>query len=475
MADSVVIPIDISQLEARPPVEGDSLLLISADKKSVARLNVMVNSDTEPSLVYVVQTTPDTSTDGDKVPTVSSLGTFLSAASGAVRFDELQTAITNEQAAQARSNIKAVGNTDLTAAIQQHNISSSAHANIVAGLATKTELAQKLNITDAADTYATVADLDAVKVTAESAVTPSQMTSAIGTHNSNADAHATKFNTLESNLTAQINQKLSIEQASSTYATLTQLNNLSAQVVALTERVAQLESLQESYPTLDAQGAITVKGINFYDDQLTSPQAFSIGMASNNTLATRKAVYVQGQLPTINGIQYISVASGTGNAGLTHVYGRFEAEGNSNFRTLSVLGELSCAAGITNHNGIYKTPSGTPVQLGAVTLIADGSAHSWMHLNNVGTNDGIRLSGRTIGATGSPVPDMPIWLGCILNMNSHSIINLSQGVNNGDAVNVSQLSSIASGKVNYQELTREEFELLPRPLPEDTLFRVTQS
>lgn len=473
MAGSVVIPIDISQLEARPPVEGDSLLLISADKKSVARLNVMVNSGTEPSLVYVVQTTPDMSTDVDKVPTVGSLGPFLSAASGSVRFDELQTTITDEQAAQARTNIKAIGNAGLAAAIQQHNINSSAHADIVAGLATKTELSQKLNIADAADTYATVAGLDAVKVTADSAVTSSQMTSAIGTHNSNADAHATKFNTLESNLTAQINQKLSIEQASSTYATLAQLNNLSSQVDALTERVAQLENLQESYPALDNQGAITVKGINFYDDQLTSPQAFSIGISNENVLATRKAVYVRGQASNVNGIAFVSAE---GTRGTQTIYGKLNAHSNVTVsRDMEVEGKLTVANSIENTSGIYKTPSGTPVQLGAVTLTADGSAHSWMHLNNAGTNDGIRLSGYTIGTTGSPAPDMPIWLGCILNMNSHSIINLSQGVNNGDAVNVSQISDLASGKVNYQKLTQQEFGLLPRPLPEDTLFRVTQS
>ena len=473
MADSVVIPIDISQLEARPPVEGDSLLLISADKKSVARLNVMVNSETEPSLVYVVQTTPDDSTGGDKVPTVSALSPFLSAASGAVRFDELQTAITNEQAAQARTNIKAVGNADLTAAIQQHNTSSSAHADIVAGLATKTELAQKLNITDASDTYATVADLDAVKATADSAVTSAQMTSAIGTHNSNTDAHASKFNTLESNLTAQINQKLSIEQASSTYATLTQLNNLSSQVSALTQRVAELESLQELYPTLDAQGAITVKGINFYDDQLSSPQAFSIGISNENVLATRKAVYVRAQASNVNGISFISAQ---GTQGTHTIYGQLNANSNVTVsKDMQVQGKLTVNGNIDNTSGIYATPSGTPVQLGAVTLTADGAAHSWMHLNNVGTNDGIRLSGRTISATGTPIPDMPIFVGCILNMNGHSIINLSKGVNNGDAVMVGQLTSLASGKVNYQKLTQEEFDLLPRPLPDNTLYRVTQS
>lgn len=471
MADSVVIPIDISQLEARPPAEGDSLLLISADKKSVARLNVVVNSETQPSLVYVVQTTPDVSTGGDKVPTVSALAPFLSAASGAVRFDELQTSITNEQAAQARTNIKAVGTTDLAAAIQQHNISSAAHADIVAGLATKTELAQKLNITDAEDTYATVASLDAVKVTADSAVTSAQMTSAIGTHNSNTDAHASKFNTLESNLMAQINQKLSIEQASSTYATLVQLNNLSSQVSALTQRVTELESLQESYPTLDDQGAITVKGINFYDGQLSNPQAFSIGISNENVLATRKAVYVRAQASNVNGISFISAQGAQG----THtIYGQLNANSNVTvYKDIDVKGTLTVDKDIGNTSGIYRTPSGTPVQIGDVVLVSDGAIHSWIA---VGIHEGaVSLSGRTMIASGPTPSDSPIVLSSILDMNNRNIIHIAAGAENGDAVNMGQLSELSLGKVNYQKLTQEEFDLLPRPLPDDTLYRVTQS
>lgn len=81
--------------------------------------------------------------------------------------------------------------------ISAHNTSMDAHANLVATLATKTELtnglAGKLDTSTAMDTYATQVALTAVKTTADAAVQPSQMTSAISTavntHNSAEASH----------------------------------------------------------------------------------------------------------------------------------------------------------------------------------------------------------------------------------------------------------------------------------------------
>lgn len=447
MADSISVPIDISQLEARPPAVGDSLLLISADKKSVARLNVVVNSDQEPSLVYVVQTTPNISTDGDKVPTVSALEAFLSAASGAVRFDQLQTTITDEQAAQARTNIKAIGAPEISAAIQQHNINPSAHADIVAGLATKSELAQKLNITDAADTYATVAALDAVKSTADSAVTQNQLTTAIGAHNMNAEAHASKFNTLESNLSAQISQKLSIEQASSTYATLTSLKNLQERVDALELRVSELETLQSSYPVLDAQGAITVKGITFYDDQLSSPQAFSIGISNENVLATRRASYVRGQAANVNGLGFFSA---TGTNGSQTVYGMLNARGITSYADGTIQGALRVENGIVNVKGTIQTPAGTPVQIGGISNASPTeSTTRWIFFSNGTTVDADSAQlycVRNIGigsSVAAPMAMRLISMGTDMDMGSHKVVNMADGVEATDGASVGQLPSVS--------------------------------
>ena len=93
--------------------------------------------------------------------------------------------------------VPSILNEAVPALITAHNTSMSAHANLVATLATKTELTNglsgKLDTSTAMDTYATQVALTAVKTTADAAVQPSQMTSAISaainTHNSAEPSH----------------------------------------------------------------------------------------------------------------------------------------------------------------------------------------------------------------------------------------------------------------------------------------------
>lgn len=59
-------------------------------------------------------------------------------------------------------------------------------------------------------------------------------------------------------------------------------------------------------------------------------------------------------------------------------------------------------SGIRNNDGIYYTPSGTPVQIGSVTSVADGTLHSWAFISNLDSS--ISYSSRYFDSTGIERP-----------------------------------------------------------------------
>lgn len=164
-------------------------------------------------------------------------------------------------------------------------------------------------------------------------------------------------------------------------------------------------------------------------------------------------VLIGGNHLNMNGHQIKGAAAGTSGTDAVIVnqlpdWTNFATlQGNNNFvGTNTFSARTTFNSGITNTNGIYFTPTSTPVQIGAVTLTADGSQHYWLyHSNNTSS---VNLSARRILETGSP-SNTSLYLaettgsvvmgGANLNMNSKGIVNLSPGAYANDAVNFSQL------------------------------------
>ncbi len=127
-------------------------------------------------------------------------------------------------------------------------------------------------------------------------------------------------------------------------------------------------------------------------------------------------------------------------------------QGNNNFvGTNTFSARTTFNSGITNTNGIYFTPTSTPVQIGAVTLTADGAQHYWLYHSNNTTS--AALSARRILETDTPA-NTSLYLtegvasvvlgGGFLNLNSKRIVNLSPGTAATDAVNFSQLPNTSN-------------------------------
>lgn len=498
MADVITLPLDVSQLETRTPSSGDSLLMLSADKTTMSRMLVQINSGTEPSLVYVLTTSPSDDTQDTMVPTVGSLRPFLQQSSSAVRVDTLQT-LTPQQQQQGRTNIAAIGSSELSAAIEQHNISSSAHAGLFAPLATKTEVASKLGIQDAADTYATISDLDAVKVTAQAAVTQQQLTSAVYAHNTSSDAHDIKFNTLEGNLTALINQKLSVTDAASTYATIASLNAVK-QTADSAIQPSSLQSALDAY--VSKAGEETISGQKRFSlPILFGAGSTSLGVQDDGSLKTGAMDLSQLNMVAdntgerfswwING-KYLSVQDRNSNL-LLAISGDkiissapLQADGG-----LGVAGAASFSGPLLTTGNIDTGGDGSVWTIGNLTSSPSPSVNTLHRLRVATDSSGLAyflrhersINGAWIHA---PIITANQW---DFTYNSDASLLVKTPVSDTQAANKSyvdaQVSALAQRvialetalqeKVNYQELTQEEFNLLPRPLSGNTLYRVTQS
>lgn len=72
--------------------------------------------------------------------------------------------------------------------------------------------------------------------------------------------------------------------------------------------------------------------------------------------------------------------------------------------------QASFNAGMQNATGIYFSPTGVNVQMGAVVTTADGASHSWIMFYNGTNNLQAQVIGRGIGATGE-VKDNDLYLG----------------------------------------------------------------
>ena len=114
---------------------------------------------------------------------------------------------------------------------------------------------------------------------------------------------------------------------------------------------------------------------------------------------------------------------------------------------LTVTHQATFNNGIINNSGIYYTPTGTPVQIGAVTTAADGVYHGWLVMNN-GEVNGAQLSAKAMTTTGvSPDPVLAftdrtavLYEGG-LDMRSHKILNVASGTAPTDAATVAQAGS----------------------------------
>ena len=118
--------------------------------------------------------------------------------------------------------------TDYQNQLSSHNTSMSAHANLVAGLATKEDLSvglsAKLDVADADNTFATKTALQEVKTTAEYATTPEEVQSMIDAsgsgdgaydkvrltlipeHNADPTAHSNQFGPINTALSAKLDK-----------------------------------------------------------------------------------------------------------------------------------------------------------------------------------------------------------------------------------------------------------------------------
>ena len=115
-----------------------------------------------------------------------------------------------------------------------------------------------------------------------------------------------------------------------------------------------------------------------------------------------------------------------------------------------VLQKLTAKAGIVNENGIIFVPSGTPVQMGAVTEVADGSRHGWVSLlNDYGAP---KIVGYSIRETGEYYVDRirSGRLSCegTLSMCNNKIVDVATGTANTDAATVAQAGSGGSSGVS---------------------------
>lgn len=177
--------------------KGDYMLTSSADAKYVPLTRILsgVGIVSDSSQLVTAEQVRSWGL-GSVIPSASAY--FLAHQVAPIANNKLDTSTLIPWGHQVRNYCDVnIGATLVPELIAAHNVSSDAHANIISTLATKTELsnglAGKLDASTAMDTYATQAALQAVKMTADSAVQPSQMSSsissAVSTHNTTASSH----------------------------------------------------------------------------------------------------------------------------------------------------------------------------------------------------------------------------------------------------------------------------------------------
>lgn len=181
----------------------------------------------------------------------------------------------------------------------------------------------------------------------------------------------------------------------------------------------------------DADGMISVNGVNFNDK-------FGIYVSEGNNLVVAPEGKPDSLLIDPDGRVY---ASGSGNGMIVYNYAMFY--GVTSFGQMAYFNN-----GITNTTGVYYTPSGTSVQIGAATPVADGAIHTWLSYDNGTAYNGAVVSAQTIRETGVP-HGIHLYLGSgggnvvingnTLDMRNKRITNLANGTSPTDAANVSQL------------------------------------
>lgn len=193
-------------------------------------------------------------------------------------------------------------------------------------------------------------------------------------------------------------------------------------------------------------GSIDVAAVNFHHPNATHnpDQVTSIGAYLSNAVCLSRNPYDATRLQPASfiGWRYDGTMYADGYWNMETICGNVSFVEKVTFEERPVFKN-----GIENTNGIYYTPSATPVQIGAVTLTADGIPHTWLYSDNRRDNNGGNLSALTINETGSPY-DAHLYLGrgvgCVVmtgssfEMRDKRIRGLAPGISSTDAVNLTQ-------------------------------------
>lgn len=213
-----------------------------------------------------------------------------------------------------------------------------------------------------------------------------------------------------------------------------------------------------NYATLNGNNNFT--GTNTFNSSIVfkNPQAASeyqsIELDTNGSLSFKTkgtlSTYLSndGNLHSNNGITVHSSAS-------LYVY-----SSSFFFRESTFDGKLIANANIENNTGIYFTPSNTPVQIGSVTSVVDGTLHSWALISNLDSS--ISYSSRYFDSTGIERPTH-VYLGDnttisvrlragTFSVDNKKITDVAPATLPTDAVNLSQLPSVPDNIVTQSNI-----------------------
>jgi hypothetical protein len=223
-----------------------------------------------------------------------------------------------------------------------------------------------------------------------------------------------------------------------------------------------------NYATLS--GSNTFTGINQFTNllQITKDGAntpFSIGTTANGTQLNIAYHATDVAVSPVLAISSTGILQSFGNVDFTNstlIVGK-----NALFNGTSTFnGKLTANADIANNTGVYYTPTGTSVQIGAVTETADGAKHNWLYATNNST-ELARLTARNMYESGTLTENSGFLVSAsgkgILylrgGVDSKSIVfggcvltEVANGVNATDAVNFSQLPTVPDNIVTQSNI-----------------------